>query len=87
LTVDRKHCPARSGWKILLVEGGLVAAVPKSAAATASFMTTTGNATVSGRPGARWKVKYAKRRTMIHALSGTVLVAGKVLKPGQTAKI
>jgi hypothetical protein len=87
LRIDRKHCPAKAGWKVLLVEGGLTVAVPKDAPATASFLTTTGNATVSGGPGARWNLEYAQRRTKVRALAGKVRVAGKVLKPGQTAKI
>ncbi len=87
LTVDRKHCPAKTGWKLWLAEGGLTAAVPKGAAAKASFTIATKNATVSGGAGARWKVEYAKRRTKVSALAGKVRVGGKVLKPGQTATV
>jgi hypothetical protein len=87
LTVDGKHCPAKTGWKLWLAEGGLTAAVPKGAAAKASFTIATKNATVSGDAGARWKVEYAKRRTKVTALAGNVRVGGKVLKPGQTATV
>ncbi len=87
LKVDRKHCPAKTGWKLWLAEGGLTAAVPNGAAAKASFTIATKNATVSGGAGARWKVEYAKRRTKVSALAGKVRVGGKVLKPGQTATV
>ena len=85
LEVDPKHCATKAGWKLRLEEGSLTVAVPKSA--KGSFSTATGNAAVSAGPGARWKIEYAKRRTTVRALAGTVRVAGKVLKPGQTAKI
>ena len=87
LKVDAKHCPGKSGWKLLLDAGGLTAAVPKGAAAKASFTTATKNATVTGGAGARWKVEYAKRRTKVRALAGQVRVGGKVLKPGQTTTV
>ena len=86
LAVDGKHCPAKSGWKLLLAEGTVTAAVPAAAAGKA-FAIETKNATVSGGPGARWKVEYAKRRTKVRALAGQVRVGGKVLKPGQTTTV
>ncbi len=87
LEVDRKHCPGKSGWKLVLEAGGVTAAVPKGAAAKASFTIATKNATASGGAGARWKVEYAKRRTKVRALAGPVRVGGKLLKPGQTATV
>jgi hypothetical protein len=87
LKVDGKQCPAKSGWKLVLEEGGLIAAVPKGAASKATFMTATQNTTVTGGPGARWKVEYARQRTKVRALAGHVRVAGKVLRAGQTATI
>ena len=87
LKVDGKHCPGKSGWKLLLDAGSLTAAVPKGATAKASFTTATKNATVTGGAGARWKVEYAKRRTKVRALAGQVRVGGKVLKPGQTTTV
>ena len=87
LKVDVKHCPGKSGWKLLLDAGSLTAAVPKGAAAKATFTTATKNATVTGGAGARWKVEYAKRRTKVRALAGQVRVGGKVLKPGQTTTV
>ncbi len=87
LKVDVKHCPGKSGWKLLLDAGSLTAAVPKSAPAKADFTTATKNATVTGGAGARWKVEYAKRRTKVRALAGQVRVGGKVLKPGQTTTV
>ena len=87
LRVDGKQCPAKRGWKLVLGKGGLTAAVPKGVAATASFATKTQNATVSGGPGARWKVEYAKGKTKVRAIAGVVRVPGKTLKPGQTATV
>jgi hypothetical protein len=87
LKVDAKYCPGKRGWKLWLMQGGLTAAVPKGAAGKASFTVATRNTTVSGGSGARWKVEYAKRRTKVRALAGKVRVAGKVLKPGQTATV
>ena len=87
LKVDGKQCPAKRGWKLVLGKGGLTAAVPKGAAAKASFVIKTQNATVTGGPGARWKVEYASRKTKVRALAGVVRVAGKTLRAGQTATI
>jgi hypothetical protein len=87
LRVDGKRCPAKLGWKLVLERGGLTAAVPKSAAVKASFVVKTRNATVSGGPGARWRVEYAGRKTTVRAIAGVVQVPGKTLKPGQTATI
>jgi hypothetical protein len=87
LKVDVRHCPAKSGWKLVLEAGRLTAAIPVSAATKASFVVTTENATIAGRPGARWSVEYGKRRTKVRALAGQVRVGGKVLKPGQTATL
>ena len=87
LRVDGKQCPAKRGWKLVLGKGGLTAAVPKGAAATASFAIKTRNATVSGGPGARWRVEYAKGKTNVRAVAGVVRVPGKTLRAGQTATI
>ncbi len=87
LRVDGKQCPAKRGWKLVLGKGGLVAAVPKGAAATASFVIKTRNATVSGGSAARWKVEYARGKTKVRAIAGVVRLAGKTLKPGQTATV
>jgi hypothetical protein len=87
LMVDRKHCPAKTGWKLWLAAGGLTAAVPKGAAPKASFTVATKNAIVTGGSGARWKVEYARRKTKVRALAGEVRVGGKVLRPGQTRTV
>ena len=87
LKVDTRHCPAKAGWKLWLTEGGLTAAVPKGAAAKASFTVATKNAIVTGGSGARWKVEYARRKTKVRALAGEVRVGGKVLRPGQTRTV
>jgi len=87
LRVDGKQCPAKRGWKLVLGNGGLIAAVPKGAAAKASFAIRTQNATVSGGSGARWKVEYAKGKTKVRVIAGVVRIAGKTLKPGQTATV
>ena len=86
LEVDRRYCPAKSGWKLVLDRGSLTVVIPNGAA-NGTFTTATKNAIVSGGAGARWKVEYAKRRTKVRALAGPVRVGGKVLKPGQTTTV
>ena len=87
LAVDGKHCPAKSGWKLLLCRGHVDRGRAQGCRGRKRFATATKNATVSGGPGARWKVEYAKRRTKVRALAGQVRVGGKVLKPGQTTTV
>ena len=87
LEVDDKQCPAKPGWKLVLDKGGLTAAVPKGAAAKSSFAIKTRNTTVSGGPGARWKVEYARGKTKVRAIAGVVRVPGKTLRAGQSATI
>ena len=64
LKVDAKHCPGKSGWKLGLEAGGLTAAVPKGAAAKASFTTATKNATSPAAPAraGRWSTPSGGRR-------------------------
>jgi hypothetical protein len=85
--VDPRHCPGKLGWKLIVDKGSLTAAVPKGAAAKGSFVVATGNATVSGGPGARWIVDYANRKTKVRAIAGVVRVPGKTLRAGQTTTI
>ena len=86
LEVDRKHCPNKSGWKLV---SRPVADRRRAQGrfGKGSFTTATKNATASGGAGARWQVEYAKRRTKVRALAGPVRVGGKLLKPGQTATV
>ena len=81
LKIDRKHCPAKSGWKLVLDKGGLTAKVPPGAAANASFSAVTPNATVSGGRGSGWVVTFASGKTTAKALAGRVQVAAKGKKP------
>jgi hypothetical protein len=92
LVVDGKQCAAKGGWRIQLSRGGLTAAVQRSALRKSSYVTATPNSTVSGLPGARWRVDYAKRKTRVRALAGSIRVAktGKapsILKAGQKTTI
>jgi hypothetical protein len=92
LQVDAKHCPAKSGWKLLLADGKLTVAVTPAASAKASFSTLTDNAIVFGTRLTRWDISFAAGKTTVRALAGTVRVAGKRgaplrLKAGQSATV
>jgi hypothetical protein len=84
LVLDAKRC-GKAGWKLKLAGGSLTVSVPKSA--KGSFSTATQNAAVSARPGARWKIEYAKGKTKVRVTAGVVRLGGKTLKRGQTATI
>ena len=84
--VDPKHCAGKKGWKVLLDKGVLTATVPASAA-KASYMSVTRNASVTGTPGARWRMEYANRKTKVRAIAGVIRVGGKTLKPGQATTV
>jgi hypothetical protein len=92
LEVDRKHCPGKAGWKLLLGEGALSVAVTPAASAKASFSTLTENAIVLGGRLARWDLSFGSVTTKVKARAGTVRVAGKRgaplrLKAGQSATV
>jgi len=92
LEFDAKQCASRGGWKLRLDTGLLTASVQPSADRTASYGSVTPNATVSGGPGARWQVEFAKRTTKVRALAGLIRVAKKTglpltLKAGQATTI
>ncbi len=83
LKVDGKQCPAKRGWKLVLDKGGLTAAVPKGAAAKASFVDRDQERNRHGRP--RRTVEggvRASRKTKVRALAGVVRVAGKSAEAG-----
>jgi hypothetical protein len=86
LVLDSKGCPGKKGWNVRLDKGSLTAAVPPGAA-KASYVSSTPNVTVTGRPGARWRVEYASKRTTVRSLAGLVRVDGKTLKPGQSTLV
>jgi hypothetical protein len=87
LALDRRQCATTTGWKLALDSGRLSAAVPSGSRPRAGYVTVTPNAKVTATPGARWTVEYAKRRTKVKALAGTVRVGGKTLKAGQSTTV
>jgi hypothetical protein len=86
LVLDPKYCPGKKGWKVLLDKGALTATVPANAA-KASYVSATRNASVTGSPGARWKVEYLGKKTKVRSMAGVVRVGRKTLKPGQVTTV
>lgn len=81
-------CAGGSGWQLQLTKGGAAAAIPAKASGRLTYQVRTPNATVSGRPGASWRVDYVAggRRTTVKVLAGSVSVSGKSGRPVTVAK-
>ena len=66
LEVDKSQCRSKGGWLLRLDSGSATVAVAKTAAALQALRDTDGDVTTVGRQGARWQVRVAKGKTIVH---------------------
>lgn len=83
VTIDRKQCYSRSGWRVALGTGG-IAATTKGSDGKSAHDVDTSNATVSAK-AARWSVKVTRKgaavSTVVRVSAGAVSVKGSAGAP------